>query len=292
MALKIQCQKTGKMKTIKIGSNSDKKAKNKCVEGTRGVTCDSDAGNKRKRLKKDNHDDEFDITVSNNEVCATRKGNTKTWGLDLKIKCAKDAEVIRPLSNMETCVTVSEGKLMSEQALVVESCVKTEAMKQFFIYDEGTKQIKLLNSPGLCFNGKGEKGTPIKTMGCGDGDDDEWLLQDNKIKAKKSQMCVGVEKQALILTDCSEINTSFHVTGKEKMDCPWKKPNEHDWMPTCEDGTPKPSYDCVLQKHGQRIKCPKKLPVMCNAKRCGGDHDFCCEATPESCEEYGGVRSC
>jgi len=452
MKLKIACQGNSNMKTISFGRNNLGGLR-VCAEEKSAITCDSDAGDKHKRVKDTKYRDKFDITVrrrefeqgmhmmttaTHNEVCADRKG-ANGWGLDLKIQCAKDAELIRPLSNMELCAAVSGGKLMSGQDLVFESCAKTNTMNQLFTYDEGTSQIKLLRNPGVCFHlwegndartsqittwkceneegendkwllkdskiifkknpimcmgvgtsfapiltnctesttnilvgyraftptqgaalirplqdmelcvdptvdvfggkrkvqqdmilqkckegaaklnqvfhvsatgqiklfgaldlclniwgGKIEPNTMVKTWGCKgkDAADDKWSFEDNQIKVKANKsLCLGVgefkQDEKLKLVDCDMKLNAFHVTGEEKMDCPWKTPNSNPWKPTCGD---KQFHDnCVTQGLGQRIQCPFMSPKMCRDKSCGGDTDHCCET---SCNKRGGERPC
>jgi len=232
MNLKIACQGNSNMKTINFGRNKIGGLSVCAEEKSASITCDSDAGDKHKRVKDTKYSDQFDITVrrrefeqgmhmtttaTHNEVCADRKG-ANGWGLDLKIVCAKNAEVIRPLSNMELCAAVSGGKLMSQQRLVFESCTKTNTMKQLFTYDEGTLQIKLLRNPGLCiylWQSEDVRKSQFTTFTCQNEEikDDKWLLKDSKIIFKKiPTMCMGVGTSfAPILTDCTESTTNISV---------------------------------------------------------------------------------
>jgi len=226
MDLKIACQTNSKMETITFGSGQYKNCVIKWE--TSEYICESDAGDKHKRLKEVDYDDKFDITVTRklpdsdsrgvrssipvSEICAEREGG---WGLDLRIKCAKDAEVIRPLSNLELCVTVAGGKLMTEQELVFEKCTRT--LNQLFMYWESTEQIKLFQNPGLCINlweGEDGMGTRLRTWNCEEGNSDKWLLQESKIISKKNPtLCVGIDSFALTLANCSESKTNI-LLGK------------------------------------------------------------------------------
>jgi len=224
MNLKIECQTNRRMETIKFGSGLSRVCTSK--ESTSEIICESDSGDKHKRLKEVDYDDKFDIKVTRtiperfpgaawnpdpvNQICAEREGG---WGLDLRIKCARDAELIRPLSNLDLCVAVEGGKLMTEQELVLEKCTRT--LDQLFLYWESTQQIKLFQNPGLCINlweGEDGMGMRLRTWNCEEGDSGKWMLQDSKIISKKNPtLCVGTDLLALTLADCSESKTNILV---------------------------------------------------------------------------------
>jgi len=218
MKLKIACYKTPHMKTIKIGKNKDKKVP-LCVDEARSMTCDMNAGDKEKRLKDKKYNDKFDISVSDSKVCATRKDGTG-WALDLKIKCAKNAELIRVVENVNLCLTVESGKLRAGEELAFIGCKQTETMDQLFKYDSSKEQIKLIRNPDLCLNvweGKREALAPIKTDKCAGDDSDKFVFEDNKFKLKQNpDLCLGYwSTQSLKLVDCSVVTTNLLVSNRE-----------------------------------------------------------------------------
>lgn len=84
--------------TVTIGSSDDTE---KCVDSD-PVLCNTDAGNKGKRLNEDwpDADDSFEITVKLGKVCAKRADQSGQWGMNLQLSCFKDAAK-DPLSELE-----------------------------------------------------------------------------------------------------------------------------------------------------------------------------------------------
>jgi len=77
------------------------------------------------------------------------------------------------------------------------------------------------------------------------------------------------------------------TSSEAPVSCTWLTPHNDAAEARCKDGSY--SWQCVKGGHGQRIQCPRDLPVMCASKACGGGEDYCCEP---SCNHHGGPRPC
>eukprot|EP00930_Biecheleria_cincta_P014707 TRINITY_DN12536_c0_g1_i2.p1 TRINITY_DN12536_c0_g1~~TRINITY_DN12536_c0_g1_i2.p1 ORF type:complete len:425 (+),score=78.95 TRINITY_DN12536_c0_g1_i2:763-2037(+) len=67
--------------------------------------------------------------------------------------------------------------------------------------------------------------------------------------------------------------------------CTWNTPHTGAANTVlCADGAFVSDWQCVVGGHGQRVQCPRNLPVMCAFATCGGGKDYCCSV---DCSERG-----
>jgi len=218
---------------------------------------------------------------------------------------------LRPLNVLGTedqvCIDAAANSVKDGSRMLVWKCLKHKngllQGNQNFKYSKQDSTIRFTMYPNMCLDVKDEKiedGQTVQVWSCTGKANQQWTLEDNQIKVKSNpKLCLGDGSKQfgkdtpMTLTACSK-SQSFHFRGEGNMDCPWKKPNDEDWAPTCGDGSTKAGYYCVREGFGQRLQCAKQLPVMCAKTTCGGDKDFCCEPNEEHClaHGHGGVRAC
>merc|ERR1719454_530137 len=76
----------------------------------------------------------------------------------------------------------------------------------------------------------------------------------------------------------------------QSLHCPWATPHTGAANTVlCSDGTLVLNWQCVKGGHGQRVQCPRNLPVMCAQAACGGGRDYCCST---DCSNHSGQRAC
>jgi len=172
---------------------------------------------------------------------------------------------------------------------------------QNFKYNKKDSSIRFTMHPNMCVDVPSSNvvdGSPLQVWTCNGSPAQQFTLEDNQFKVtKNTKLCLGdagkqfARDAPMTLTECKK-SQAFHFRGIDSMDCPWKKPNDSDYAPTCGDGTTEGGYECVMKGLGQRLQCPKKLPIMCAKRTCGGDKDFCCEPNEQHAKKHGGVRPC
>jgi len=118
----------------------------------------------------------------------------------------------------------------------------------------------------------------------------------------KPQVCVMWSKSCIcsnlgedstkkkVAVDRSLIVKEYMPTSSETIEegpCLWSRAHSQaSKKPLCEDGTF--TWDCVGERHGQRLQCPDIWPFMCSSMTCSSSkQNYCCE---KDCSSKGGLR--
>jgi len=250
-------------------------------------------------------------------VADATKEYTKEKKLTME-KCSKDYLLsapgvlgidINPLADTSICLDIFQNKIEKGQKIIAWKChaqvgnLPTD--NQNFFVNTVDHSIRSTAQPNLCLDVTGNEmveGTDVQLWDCNQGPNQQFIVDDNEIQAKGTDLCVADPKHEyahganMTLVKCTaskskEKVASFKVKGLANMNVTWAVPNKFK-KPQCADG--EIAWNCNEVGHGPRISCPEEWPLMCNnPNQCSGDtasekKDRCCSKKESECE--GGLR--